>query len=119
LKTLVFQASNTSNPFDFWYISNATMKKLLSIFAILLAASSFIKAQQSSDPQLIQFTGMIITESDGRMAPVPYATISLPQKRRGTYSDYRGFFSIVVERGDKVRFSCIGLKTITITVPIP
>jgi hypothetical protein len=93
------------------------MKKLLSIFAILLAASSFIKAQQSSDPQLIQFTGMIITESDGRMAPVPYATISLPQKRRGTYSDYRGFFSIVVERGDKVRFSCIGLKTITITVP--
>ena len=92
------------------------MKKLLSLFAFLTALLSQINAQEP-DKQLIQFSGMIVTESDGRMVPVPYATISLPQKHRGTYSDYRGFFSVVVERGDKVRFACIGLETVTITVP--
>lgn len=97
--------------------SITTMKKLLAFFALLTAIVPALKAQDSSGPHLIQFSGMIITEADGRMAPVPYATISLPQKHRGTYSDYRGFFSIVVERGDKVRFSCIGLETVTITVP--
>ncbi len=92
------------------------MKKLHSLLVLLTAFLSQINAQEAS-PQLIQFSGMVITESDGRMVPVPYATISLPQKHRGTYSDYRGFFSIVVEKGDKVQFRCIGLETVTITVP--
>lgn len=97
--------------------SITTMKKLLALLALFTALFPSLKAQDASEPQLIQFSGMIITEADGRMVPVPYATIALPQKHRGTYSDYRGFFSIVVERGDKVRFSCIGLETVTITVP--
>jgi hypothetical protein len=91
------------------------MKKLLTLLALSTLAFSGLNAQESA--QLVQFSGMVITEADGRMVPVPYATVSLPQKHRGTYSDYRGFFSIVVEKGDKVRFSCIGLQTITITVP--
>jgi CarboxypepD_reg-like domain len=97
--------------------SNAKMKKNLSLLALLIAFFSGLQAQENSSSQLIQFSGMIITEVEGRMAPVPYATVSLPEKHRGTYSDYRGFFSIVVEKGDKVRFSCIGLETITVKVP--
>ncbi len=93
------------------------MKKILSLTALIIACFSFLQAQEPASPHLIQFSGMIITEVDGRMVPVPYATVSLPEKQRGTYSDYRGFFSIVVERGDKVRFSCIGLETITVKVP--
>ena len=93
------------------------MKKLLSLFAFLMLLITQLVAQEPASPKLIQFSGMVITEADGRMVPVPYATISLPEKRRGTYSDYRGFFSIVVERGDKVRFNCIGLKPVTIVVP--
>lgn len=92
------------------------MKKLLSLLALLTAVLTQLSAQEP-EPQLIQFSGMVITESDGRMVPVPYATVSLPDKHRGTYSDYRGFFSIVVEKGDKVRFACIGLETVTIRVP--
>lgn len=51
------------------------------------------------------------------MMPVPYATVHLPQKGRGTYTDYRGFFTIVVEKGDQIRFNCIGFKPVTVTVP--
>jgi hypothetical protein len=92
------------------------MNKLFLLFSILVAVSSRISAQEPS-AQLIQFSGMIVTEADGRLVPVPYATISLPLKHRGTYSDYRGFFSIVVERGDKVHFTCIGLEKVVVTVP--
>jgi hypothetical protein len=72
---------------------------------------------QGGKPQLIQFSGLILTDADGKLAPVPYATVHIPSKSRGTYADYRGFFTIVVERGDKVRFNCLGFAPIVITVP--
>ncbi|MBL7809432.1 MAG: carboxypeptidase-like regulatory domain-containing protein [Saprospiraceae bacterium] len=90
------------------------MKKLFFLGFCLVLFSS-LKAQ--NDNALIQFSGLVMTESDGRLVPVPYATISIPQKHRGTYADYRGFFTLVVEKGDKVRFNCIGLETVTITIP--
>ena len=90
------------------------MKKLLALFFLI---SLFARANAQTEPPLIQFSGLIMTEADGRLVPVPYATISVPQKRRGTYADYRGFFTIVVEKGEKVRFNCIGLQPVTITIP--
>jgi hypothetical protein len=90
------------------------MKKLL---ALLFLCTLFFSANAQTDPALIQFSGLVMTEADGRLVPVPYATISVPQKRRGTYADYRGFFTIVVEKGEKVRFNCIGLEPVTITIP--
>jgi hypothetical protein len=92
------------------------MKNLLLLFSLLVVLSPGISAQEPSQ-QLIQFSGMIVTEADGRLVPVPYATIALPLKHRGTYSDYRGFFSLVVEKGDKVHFTCIGLEKVIVTVP--
>ncbi len=90
------------------------MKKL---FALLLFCSLLHRANAQTEPTLIQFSGLVMTEADGRLVPVPYATISVPQKRRGTYADYRGFFTIVVEKGQQVRFNCIGLQPVTITIP--
>jgi len=90
------------------------MKKLLvSLFFCTL----FLGVHAQTEPSLIQFSGLIMTEVDGRLVPVPYATISVPQKRRGTYADYRGFFTIVVEKGEQIRFNCIGLEPVTITIP--
>lgn len=93
------------------------MKKLLSLLIVLSALNHSLWAQEPSEEQLIQFSGMILTDAEGRLAPVPYATVSIPAKHRGTYSDYRGFFTIVVQKGDKVRFNCIGLEPVTVTVP--
>jgi hypothetical protein len=92
-------------------------------FALLLFVLFVIcqqaHAQQTpyNRPELIQFSGLVLTEDAGRLVPVPYATVFLPEKGRGTYADYRGFFSLVVEHNDKVRFNCIGLETITIMIP--
>jgi hypothetical protein len=96
------------------------VKHLLFVF-ILLLIGNHLSAQQENgdqnDNNLIQFSGMLLTDADGRLMPVPYATVHLPKKGRGTYTDYRGFFSFVVEKGDKVRFNCIGFQAITITIP--
>lgn len=97
-------------------------KQIFISLALLLSCLS-VGAQQDNNtpekpkPLLIQFSGMLLTDDRGQLRPVPYATVYLPNKNRGTYSDYRGFFTLVVEKGDKVRFTCIGLETITITVP--
>jgi CarboxypepD_reg-like domain len=91
--------------------------RFLGIFICFFGAATVVFAQSGPKPQLIQFSGLVLTDADGRLAPVPYATVHIPSKSRGTYADYRGFFTIVVERGDKVRFNCLGLSPVVITVP--
>ncbi len=93
------------------------MKQVLALSIFFFALCAIGNAQESPKPDLIQLSGIIVAEVDGRRTVVPYATVHLPIKRRGTYSDYRGFFTIVVERGDKVRFNCIGFDPVTITIP--
>ena len=91
---------------------------LLLVLSIL---SNTAFAQQTDTEKdknnMIQFSGLVITNMDGNMVPVPYASIFLPNKKRGTYADYRGFFTIVVEKGDVIRFNCIGFAPVTKTVP--
>lgn len=91
--------------------------RILLFFALFSLTAARAWAQPAGESKLIQFSGLVVTNLDGNMVPVPYATISLPEKRRGTYSDHRGFFTIVVEKGDLIRFSCIGLETVTKRVP--
>ena len=76
----------------------------------LLAAFSQLTAQVNPEKpkqELIQFSGLVLTDMSGQLVPVPYATIYLPMKNRGTYSDRRGFFNLVVEKKDLVRFSSL------------
>lgn len=91
------------------------------LLSMLFILSSTAFAQQTDTEKdknnLIQFSGLVITNMDGNMVPVPYASIFLPNKKRGTYADYRGFFTIVVEKGDVIRFNCIGFEPVTKTVP--
>lgn len=93
--------------------------KILSFAVLLIGFAIRAEGQQTepAKPQLIQLSGMLLTDDNGRLISVPYATVYLPEKNRGTYSDHRGFFTIVVEKGDKVRFKSLGLKTVTIKVP--
>ena len=74
-------------------------------------------AQVKSDSSLIQFSGMILDGSNERLVPVPYTNIFVADAGRGTYSDFNGFFSIVVEKGDEVEFSAIGYQTIKFIIP--
>ena len=96
------------------------MKKYIAILPfLLLGMMSFGQdgVDLESDTSLVQFSGMVLTDDNGQLEPVPYATISIKGENRGTYTNYRGFFSIVVHKGDKVQFTSIGYKDTFFTIP--
>jgi hypothetical protein len=97
------------------------VKHFFPVLFLLTVLALPAQAQQpgASDksPHLIQLSGLLLTDAGNQLVPVPYATVHLPGKGRGTYTDYRGFFTLVVEKGDRVRFNVIGFQPVTFTVP--
>ncbi len=87
---------------------------LLSIFILL---SQNLTAQESQQGDPVQFTGMVLDGTDEDLFPVSYTNIYLKDQGRGTYSDLRGYFTIVVEKGDTVIFSAVGYKTVEFIIP--
>lgn len=87
-------------------------------FGILafLTLSSTLTGQEEEN-NLVQFSGMVLDGTTDELLPVPYTNILVVGKGRGTYSEFSGFFSLVVEKGDTVRFSAIGYKTTDYAVP--
>ena len=99
-----------------------THLKKIALFSFLLC-SFLLQAQNTttkkdtSAPTLVQLSGLLITELNGELVPVPYGTVYLPNKKRGTYCDFRGFFNMVAEPGDIVRFTAVGFKDVTGKIP--
>jgi len=48
---------------------------------------------------------------------MPYVTVAVEGTNRGTYSNWEGFFSLVVEKGEKVVFTYVGYKTVEYIIP--
>lgn len=92
------------------------IKYLILSFALLMGSHALF-AQATVDSNLVQFSGMVLDGSEDDLYPVPYTNILVKSKNRGTYSDFKGFFTIVVERTDTILFSAVGYKTIEITLP--
>lgn len=88
--------------------------RFLVCAAVLFTAAS-LSAQKEEN--LVQFSGMTIDGSSEDLFPVPYVNILVKDKGRGTYSDLKGFFSIVVEKGDVIVFSAIGYETVEYAIP--
>lgn len=87
-----------------------TLLFCLALFSVVLA-----KAQTSEN--LVQLSGLVLDGSQEQLGSVPYANIYVAGQGRGTYTDFSGFFSIVVNQGDTIRFSAIGFETATLIVP--
>ena len=83
---------------------------------LLLFTVSYVTAQQE-EPKPIQFSGMVLDGTTDELFPVPYTNILVKDKYRGTYSDFNGFFSIVVEKGDVIVFCAVGYKTVEYQIP--
>lgn len=90
------------------------MKIRLLLLSLLAIAAFQLSAQEK---ELVQFSGMVLDGTSDELYPVPYTNILVKEKGRGTYSDLRGFFSIVVEKGDVIIFSAIGYKTVEYRIP--
>lgn len=72
---------------------------------------------QTADEDLVQFSGMVLDGTEEELIPVPFTNIIVKGKGRGTYSDFNGFFSIVVEKGDTILFSAVGYKPVEFRIP--
>ena len=96
------------------------MKKYIAILPFLLLGMMTFgqsNVDLEVDTTLVQFSGMVLADANGKLEPVPYATISIKGENRGTYTNYRGFFSVVVHKGDKVQFSSIGYRDASFIIP--
>ncbi|MCB0661122.1 MAG: carboxypeptidase-like regulatory domain-containing protein [Saprospiraceae bacterium] len=93
-----------------------TLKKIWWILPVLMLVSQWTTAQVKSD-KLVQFSGIVLDGSTSELLPVPYVNISVKEKNRGTYSDFNGFFSIVVEKGDLIEFTAIGYAPVQFIIP--
>lgn len=94
-----------------------TIKNFSLLFFSLLCWGSLVAQREVKDADLIQFSGMVLDGTTSELIPVPYTNIIVKEKGRGTYTDFSGFFSIVVEKGDVIEFSAVGYKTVEYTIP--
>lgn len=86
--------------------------------AMVLLAAGLVSGQQTrSTPyrSVIQVSGLVVTGDS--LAPVPFTTVWVKNSRRGTITDYYGFFSIAVHERDTLRFSAVGFKDYQFVVP--
>ncbi|MCF8406600.1 MAG: carboxypeptidase-like regulatory domain-containing protein [Chitinophagaceae bacterium] len=96
------------------------MRKALFITIITLASLSQNKAYaQTVDiyrDSVIQLFGVIMTADS--LKAIPFASVVVEKKGRGTITNNDGVFSIAVNKGERITFSCVGFKDRTILIPL-
>ncbi len=86
------------------------VKVLFSLFISCCCLVLVAQAQSpKSDRKAVQFSGL--TVSSDSMDVIPFTTILVKNRFKGTVSDNSGFFSFVALEGDTIVFSGIGYKT--------
>jgi len=100
------------------------MKKQVFIsllIACLSLASQKLQAQSAdATPNIyrdsvVQLYGVIMTADS--LKAIPFASIVVNNKGRGTITNNDGVFSIAVNKGERITFSCVGFKDRIIQIP--
>ena len=99
------------------------MFKKLYFLLFLLTLSFTILAQKKETKKesggkgfgLIQFSGVMVEGES--LHPIPYTSIIVKNTRRGTISDYFGYFSFVAKKSDTIEFSAIGFSPAEYIIP--
>ncbi len=66
-------------------------------------------AQNEKQKRIIQLTGIVI--STDSMQAVSYASVLITGTYRGTMCDATGYFSLVINAGDTLKFSSVGFQS--------
>ena len=83
---------------------------LIILSAILVANTN------AQEKKLIQFSGIVIHADS--LEPLPFVNIiNVSRNYKGTYTDMRGFFSLVVTVGDTIQISSLGYKKQELVIP--
>ena len=95
------------------------MQKYLRYIFLIAPVLCFqiCKAQIKSTQQdsVVQLYGIILSADSLRV--LPGTSVIVENKGRGTISNDAGVFSIVVEKGDFIRFSSVGFKDVVKEIP--
>jgi len=95
------------------------MKQLIrySLFAVLILIScrGFAQTPTTDKDSVVQLFGVVMTADS--LQAIPAASVIVDKKGRGTITNDQGVFSIVVLKGDKIRFSSVGFKDKLIDIP--
>lgn len=86
-------------------------------FFLLLVCPFAAKAQfESLKDSVVQLYGIVMTHDS--LKGIPGVTVMVEGQNRGTVTNEQGVFSIVVLKGDKVRFSHVSYRTETDKIPV-
>ena len=88
--------------------------KLNAVILFLFPAVLFCQIKSTKN-NLIQFSGVVVEQDSLR--PVPYSSVMVRTKNRGTICDYYGFFSFVAQKSDTIEFAAIGYKKAGYIIP--
>lgn len=79
-----------------------------NILLILLLFYSFFLSSQQSKEKFIQVSGVVV-DADS-LKPVPFVSVIIKGTKRGTITDYYGFFTLVASPGDELQFFSLNHK---------
>ncbi|MEN9382814.1 MAG: hypothetical protein RI940_1697 [Bacteroidota bacterium] len=100
------------------------MKKsiLLPIIVLFsfLSQNAFSQLATANSPNIyrdsvVQLYGVVMTADS--LKAIPFASVVVNKKGRGTITNNDGVFSIAVNKGEKIIFTCIGFKDRVISIP--
>ncbi len=92
--------------------------RLIGLIIVAAGFAGLLTAFANDDPRprrVIQFSGLVLTGDS--LMPLPYTTVWVKNTRRGTSTDYYGFFSIPVYERDTLRFSSVGYTDVFFVIP--
>ncbi len=94
------------------------MKSILYFFSFLFFTGFAQRADAQtsvSKDSVVQLYGVVMTADS--LQAIPGASVIVENKGRGTLTNDQGVFSIVVLKGDKIKFSVVGFKDKIIDIP--
>jgi len=88
----------------------------ISIFLFLLCHDfGFAQKRPINEKDLLQFSGVVVSADS--LQPIPFTNVIIRNARRGTVTDFFGFFSFVAMKGDTIDFQYVGFKTSSYLIP--
>jgi hypothetical protein len=94
---------------------NRSLRYFLFAGIIFFSTHSFAQNQNANKDTVVQLYGVVMSADSLRALEA--TSVIVEGTGRGTITNNDGVFSIAVLKGDRIRFSSIGFKDKTITIP--
>jgi hypothetical protein len=97
-----------------------TLILLFIVIFVLCTQNALAQQPVPNSPNIyrdsvVQLYGVIMTADS--LKAIPYASVVVNKKGRGTITNNDGVFSIAVNKGEQITFTCVGFKDRTILIP--